>query len=144
MNEFYCLRLKCGYQCPKKTAAFLGVTVRTVKNWERAGAPIAVIKLFRMMAQDLGWIGQDWEGFSIVEDRIIGPGRVFVTPGMIRAYPYLESELDRRRADDLERWNHRQRWRRWIEEGRRLIESTRVLFLPSRKKEEIPSLSQPK
>ncbi|HYE37831.1 hypothetical protein [Methylocaldum sp.] len=118
MNEFYCLRAKAGFQCPKKTAAFLGVSVRTVKNWERLGAPVHVVKLFRLLAQDLGWIGKDWEGFSIVEDRIIGPGRAFITPGMIRAFPYLESELERRRAVDLNRWTRRRQWLNWLNEGR--------------------------
>jgi|GEM_PF-2027241 hypothetical protein len=142
MNEFYCLRLKCGYQCPKKTAAFLGVTVRTVKNWERSGAPVAVIKLFRMMAHDLGWIGRDWEGFTIVEDRIIGPGRAIITPGMIREYPYLEGELERRRAADLERWRHRQRWRNWIKEGRELAATAVQRFARSSTRARIPQTKE--
>ncbi len=54
MSEFYCLRAKAGFQCAKKTAAFLGVSVRSVKNWERSGAPVAVIKLFQLMTQNLG------------------------------------------------------------------------------------------
>jgi len=120
MNEFYCLRAKTGYQCPKKTAAFLGVSVRTVRNWERSGAPLAVIRLFRLLARDLGGIGRDWEGFFITEDRLVGPGRAYITPGMIRAFPYLESELERRRAADLERWHRKKRWRAWLDEGRRL------------------------
>jgi hypothetical protein len=116
-----------------------------VKNWERSGAPVAIIKLFRLMAQDLSWIGQDWEGFTILEDRIIGPGRAFITPGMIRAYPYLESELERRRAADLERWRHRQRRRNWIKEGRELAATAFQRFARSRTRARItqrPELSK--
>jgi hypothetical protein len=94
------------------------------------------------MTQDLSSIGRDWDGFRILEDRIIGPGRAFITPGMIRAYPYLESELNRRRAADLERRKHRQRWRNWIKEGRELAATAVQHFTRSLARARIPQTKE--
>jgi len=57
---FYALRFKAGFNSWEKCAEFCGVTVRTIKNWERTGAPITAIKLMSLMSRDLSHFGENW------------------------------------------------------------------------------------
>jgi hypothetical protein len=70
-------------------AKFLGVSVRTVQNWD-AGTrrvPWSVVRLLRLLRQgDLGALEDGWKGFKLVRGKLVTPdGRVF-------------------RQEDLRRW----------------------------------------
>jgi DNA-binding XRE family transcriptional regulator len=58
----------------KQTADLLDVTVRTIQNWETAGARIPWIA-YRMLRILTGYAmpGKAWEGWTLHRDRLIAP-----------------------------------------------------------------------
>lgn len=70
-------------------AKFLGVTVRTVQNWDTGArrVPWSVVRLLRLLRQgDLGALEDGWDGFRLVRGKLVTPdGRAF-------------------RQEDLRRW----------------------------------------
>jgi hypothetical protein len=104
-SDFYRLRMEAGFNSWLKLAAFLSVTVRTVQNWERWGAPPAVEKYLRLLAGDLSFIGREWEGWRITGGEFLEHGARRVTPGDMRAFFWMEQqirhlEMDKKRLED--------------------------------------------
>jgi hypothetical protein len=104
-SDFYRLRMEAGFNSWPKLAVFLGVTVRTVQNWERWGAPVAVEKFLRLLAGDLSFIGREWVGWRITEGAFLDHGAQRVTPGEMQAFFWMDQqirhlELDKKRLED--------------------------------------------
>lgn len=124
MDHFHQLRRRAGYADPAQCAEFLGVTRQTVIKWDKTGAPVAIHKLMQLLCKDLDAIGPDWQGFYFNGGLLEGPGGERITPGDIRAFPYLQRALDSMMAQDRERRAHRQRVLAWIAEGRAILRDT--------------------
>ncbi len=92
-EEFSRLRLAAGFPDRESAASFCGVTVRTVRNWERRGAPVYIVKLFQMAGGDLAWVNRDWRGFRFHGKVLYTDGNYPVTPGDLRSLPYLKGVM---------------------------------------------------
>jgi transcriptional regulator with XRE-family HTH domain len=94
-SEFYKLRMEAGFNSWPKLAAFLGVTVRTVQNWEKSGVPPMVEKFLRLLAQDLSFLGKEWENWRIVAGEFVeyGGKGYSVSPGEMRAFVHMERQI---------------------------------------------------
>jgi hypothetical protein len=93
-REFYELRHRAGFADLRQLARFCDVCPRTVQNWDRHGAPVAITKLLQLLARDLEWLGPEWRGFRFWGEELLGPEGEHINPGLIRAYPRLERALD--------------------------------------------------
>ncbi len=83
------LRLAAGFPDRESAASFCGVTVRTVRNWERGKVPPYIVKLFQLAGGDLEWVGREWRGFRFHGGRLWTDTNYPVGPGDLRAIPYL-------------------------------------------------------
>ncbi|SDF52037.1 Phage protein [Dyella sp. 333MFSha] len=65
----------------KRCAAFLGVPMRTVQNWDNGQrrVPWSVVRLLRLLRLgDLGALEDGWDDFKLVRGKLVTPdGRVF-------------------------------------------------------------------
>jgi transcriptional regulator with XRE-family HTH domain len=94
MNDFYLIYRQAGF-FQKTLADYLGVTSKTVRNWEKTNKPpIAVIKLLQLIANDLSHLGNDWAGFRFIAGELVTPENEFVSPGKVRAHKYLQMTID--------------------------------------------------
>lgn len=79
----------CCLLSQRSCAKFLGVSVRTVGNWDNGDrrVPWSVVRLLRLLRQgDLGSLDDSWDGFKLVRGKLFTPdGRGF-------------------RQEDLRRW----------------------------------------
>jgi len=57
MTDFYELRIKAGYPSRIDAAQLCGVTPRTIRNWEKNGAPKTATSLIQLSAGSLDWAG---------------------------------------------------------------------------------------
>ena len=97
MSSFTYLRLLAGFPNRKSAADFCGVTERTIRNWEKNGAPEAVIKLMTLASQELSWINDSWKNFRFYQGRLITDRKFPITPEDLRAFPYLLQAANARR-----------------------------------------------
>lgn len=100
-NDFLKLRMEAGFSSWPKLAAFLHVSTRTVRNWERTGVPYSVEKFLRLLAGDLSFMGDDWRGWRIVGGEFVeysGAG-YSVSPGEMRAFTHMERCIEFQRND---------------------------------------------
>jgi DNA-binding transcriptional regulator YiaG len=68
-----------------KAAELFGVTERTVRNWDRDGAPAMAMKLAAVYRRDLSGYHPDWKGFTIgVNGKLYGPNKVQLSAEHIR------------------------------------------------------------
>lgn len=96
-DDFKYLRFEAGFNSREKAADFCGVTVRTVRNWERCGAPVMAVKLMGLLAGDLSRFGEDWAGVRLEPDCVSTGKLDFVYPHEINAmrYLYQAAKIDR-------------------------------------------------
>jgi hypothetical protein len=79
----------------RKAAEVFGVSVRTVRNWERKEAPKPALAWLRIAYErDLGCIHPDWSGWRIgLDGKLHGPGKASASRWIIEywqkfaAYP---------------------------------------------------------
>lgn len=75
------LRHSCLLSSRKACAAYLGVSIRTVRYWDagRSRVPWSVVRLLRLLrAGELGGLLDGWEGWTIWQDRLVSPcGRAY-------------------------------------------------------------------
>ncbi|BCX89510.1 hypothetical protein MIN45_P1883 [Methylomarinovum tepidoasis] len=109
--EFAHLRLLAGFPDRESAASFCGVTVRTVRNWEKRGAPPYIVKLFQQAQGDLSWAHPSWQGFRLWREHLFTDGNYPLTAGQLRAYPYLLQVADLRKSGSNpgREWFHRSR-----------------------------------
>lgn len=89
--DFKLLRWNAGYLDRQECADFLGVTVKSIRNWDRQQkAPLVVVKLLQLYCGELDALGPAWSGFRIRPGVIESDdGKAFIYPGEIRALPYV-------------------------------------------------------
>lgn len=88
--DFYALRLKAGFNCRAAAAEFCGVTEKSVRNWEKSGAPVTAIRLMGLLNGDLSNMGgKEWRGVWLEPDCISISKTDFVYPCEIGAIRYL-------------------------------------------------------
>ncbi len=100
MTNFTYLRLLAGFPDRKSAASFCGVSERTVRNWEKHGAPKAIVKLMTMASSDLSWIDKRWQGFRFYKGTLITDTNYPIYPGDLRAFPYLVQTAKAQRPCD--------------------------------------------
>lgn len=92
-DEFLRLRMDAGFDSWPKLAAFLGVSDRSIRNWQVRGCPLVVEKMLRLLASDLSFMGQEWAGWRVIGGEFVeyhGAG-YSVSPGEMRAFRHMES-----------------------------------------------------
>ena len=85
----------------QQAAAICGVSVRTIRRWEKAGAcPVWFSALLTAYAGDLGGLrgGEDWRGWRLVRGRLVSPEGDIFTPGQLRSIRWLYGEAQALRA----------------------------------------------
>lgn len=84
----------CCLLSQKTCAKFLGVSMRTVQNWDHGHrrVPWSAVRLMRLLRQgDLGALNDDWDGFKIVRDKLVTPdGRGFTQAELRRWWLTVE------------------------------------------------------
>jgi transcriptional regulator with XRE-family HTH domain len=100
-DAFQRLRLEAGFNSIPALAAFLGVTKRTIGNWEQSGVPAMAEKLLRLLARDLSFLGADWAGWRIVSGQFVEYGGTgyTVSPGEMRAFTHMERCMELQRLE---------------------------------------------
>lgn len=88
MIDFYHLRWDAGFT-RKSLSEHLDVSQQTIRNWERKGAPVSVIKLMQLYANDLSHLGSDWKGFRFHNGELRSPEGDYIRAGDVRSIPYL-------------------------------------------------------
>lgn len=81
------LKLRRRYFVSQARAALVfGVTVRTVRNWERREAPRPVLAYLQIAYErDLGAIHPDWRGFRIgLNGKLYGPEKLQISAWHLR------------------------------------------------------------
>lgn len=100
-NDLYLLRwLVCGWS--QQTAAErLGVTVRTVRNWERGAhrAPAHVADYYRIVSGQAPSWAPRWRGWRLDADGLHGPDGTLYTPHEIMSARWLAAQVGRSPID---------------------------------------------
>ncbi|MGN2752527.1 regulator [Aliivibrio fischeri] len=94
-NNYFFRFYKCGLSV-EKTAELCFKTVRQVKNWDKgAEIPPECKRLMRMYCERKIGQGDNWQGFSIVKNRLRLPtGRELEPQQILTAVALLEIESD--------------------------------------------------
>ena len=94
-NNYFFRFYKCGLSI-EKTAELCFKTVRQVNNWdEGAEIPPECRRLMRMYCERKLGVGNNWQGFSIVKNRLRLPtGRELEPQQILTAVALLEIESD--------------------------------------------------
>lgn len=105
-SPFYFARFQAGFVCPQKAAELLGVTVRTVRNWDRRGSPVPVMRLLQLLAGDVAGLYPAWRGFQLRPDGLSGPGKLRIGIEQLREYRRTVEllEVSLAELDQLKRW----------------------------------------
>jgi transcriptional regulator with XRE-family HTH domain len=113
MIDFYQLRLDAGFT-RKSLSEYLSISQQTVRNWDRKGAPVTVVKLLQLLANDLSHLGSAWSGFYFYNGELKSPEGDYYRAGDIRAIPYLRMTSDFQ-AEEISRLKNKARsWRRGL------------------------------
>jgi|GEM_PF-3514888 len=84
----------CCLLSQKTCAEFLGVSLRTVHNWDtgQRRVPWSAVRLMRLLRQgDLGALHDSWEGFKMIRGKLFTPdGRGFLQEDMRRWWMTVE------------------------------------------------------
>jgi len=72
-----------------KVAELFSVTERTIRNWEKKGAPPYVDKFLMLYEGRLDFFGKAWIGFRLTPECLESPEGDFVYPGEVRGLKYL-------------------------------------------------------
>jgi hypothetical protein len=81
-------------------AKLCSVSLRTITNWDRDGAPDLAMKILALQGRDLGAIHPDWTGFRIGSNgKLYGPGRLQLSAEHVQRWPILIRELERLEAE---------------------------------------------
>lgn len=104
-QDFKRMRQMAGFNSREKVAEFCGVTVKTVKNWEKHGAPTMTVKLMGLMAGDLSHLGKAWRGIYLEPDCIAMSKIDFIYPCEIPAirFVYNKAGIDRSQLFERDR-----------------------------------------
>ena len=86
LTPFFILRFKAGYGDDDKAADLCGVTIQTIRRWDKHGAPTAIKTLFKILSLDLGWIDPKWAGFRFHGGLIYTPANEALEPWMIQQF----------------------------------------------------------
>lgn len=94
-NNYFFRFYKCGLSV-EKTAELCFKTVRQVNNWDKGTEiPPECRRLMRMYCERKLGVGESWQGFSIVKDRLRLPtGRELEPQQILTAVALLEIESD--------------------------------------------------
>lgn len=78
-------------RAPASLARALGVPIRTVRNWRKAGTMPAVYVLGLALVEDgdLGAVAPGWRGWMLKPHAIVSPDGWEFEPGQIQAAPIL-------------------------------------------------------
>lgn len=100
-SAFTTARLEAGLANNKKCAEFLGVTTRTVQNWDKKGAPAMAMRLLSLWNRwDCTAHGPEWAGFRFSRGRLVNakagliftPERLLIWPSTCKRLAELERE----------------------------------------------------
>lgn len=105
-SPFYFARFTAGFLRVDRCQELLGVSARTIRNWDQRGAPRHVMTLFALLNGDLGAIYPEWHGWHLRQDAILGPGKLRVTLEQLREHPHQTELLGHSLAqlNMLHRW----------------------------------------
>ncbi len=88
-SEFLKLRQKHGMSI-SQAAEYFEVTERTVRNWDRDGAPKLAMRFFHMRELRLDSFHPAWKGFKIsVNGKLYGPNRLSFSADYLRRWKSL-------------------------------------------------------
>lgn len=83
-SEFHRLRRKFFIDIPQAAELFQ-VTERTIRNWDKDGAPPLAMRLLAERSRELGSLHPQWHGFKIdLRGKLRGPGGLIVSPEALR------------------------------------------------------------
>jgi len=100
-SDFHKLRLKVGLADTAQAAEFCGVTVRTIQNWDKTGAPFIAMRLLHLYDRhELGGHGEDWKGWRFSRGKLIC-GRLAFTPRHLKQMPYYIDVYNRLASVEL-------------------------------------------
>lgn len=101
-SDFYRLRHKIGLGDKRRCAELLGVTARSISNYDHQGGPIWATRLLSLYDhQDLSGIGPDWAGFAFSRGVLIhGRLRLRWTPEGLKHWPDTLNKLSRYEAEE--------------------------------------------
>jgi transcriptional regulator with XRE-family HTH domain len=98
-SAFYRLRTALGLK-REAVAELCGVSLRTITNWDRDGAPETAMAVLRLSSRDLGAFHPDWRGFTIGRNgKLYGPDRLQISAEHLRHYPAFIRQLERLEAE---------------------------------------------
>lgn len=84
----------------KQVAWLFDVTEKTIRNWEKKGAPVYVNRFMKLFDGRLDFFGPQWQGLRITPEFIQSDdGKDFVYPGEIRGIRYLYLAADMNRGE---------------------------------------------
>jgi len=87
--DLYEVRWTAGFS-RKEAAVFAGVDPKTFREYERRHrAPVAIARLFGMLAGDLGMVSPQWQRWRVVSGELITPSGIGFRPGEIASLPML-------------------------------------------------------
>lgn len=93
-ENFKALRRRAGYKTYEEAAKYCGVCVSTIKKWDRHGAPVAILKLFQLLNQDLSAHDPKWRGFRFINGKLVNhQGKAFAWPDQLLSWENRESLL---------------------------------------------------
>lgn len=102
-NEFYKMDFELLYRKTfnrKGLAKYLDVSERTIKRWEKTNKPPGhIVKLIKLLNNDLSHLGEEWTGFRFVNNRLYTPENEPVQAAHIRAIKYNRMTIDFLRAE---------------------------------------------
>jgi hypothetical protein len=94
--DVYDLRWRVAGVSLAGAAVLAGVSVRSIRRWEKAGAcPVWFRALLLAQAGDLGSLptGEGWQGWRVLRGALVSPDGDIFTPGQLRGLRWVYGEM---------------------------------------------------
>lgn len=101
-TEFHRLRMAAGLGDKTKCAELIGVTERTIANYNRKDSPTwakRIIQLYNL--RDLAGIAPEWQGFTFSRGKLVNAKlKINLAPESLRHWPTIMEKLQRLEAKE--------------------------------------------
>ena len=101
-TDFHRLRMQAGLGDKQKCAELIGVTERTIANYDRQDSPTWAKKILHLYnTRDLAGIAPEWQGFTLSRGKLVNQRlKISLSAESLRHWPAIMEKLQRLEAKE--------------------------------------------